>query len=104
MMTHKRRAPEHGSFVRLFTAHPGSVGETYLGHLRFAACFGASMIVGGLACMLHGLLPFCLTTSGSRRVRALYDVLSSHPVRRAVIERCPPEEAALAEAAFNWTI
>ncbi len=84
----------------LFTSHPESVGETYLGHLHFALRFGASMVVGGLACMLHGLLPFCLTTSGSRRVRALHTMLSAHPVRRAGI----PCQSHDADVAFNWTI
>ncbi len=86
----------------LFTAHPDAVGETYLGHLRFAARFGASMVVGGLACMIHGLLPFCLTTSGSRRVHALHAVLSRHPGRGAALARQGFEPAG--DVAFDWTI
>ena len=89
--------------ARLFTEHPRSVGETYLGHLRFAARFGTSMIVGGLACLLHGILPFCLTTSGSRRVRALHGVLSSHPARRVHSARWS-YDAAAGHDTFNWTI
>ena len=83
--------------LRLLTEHPAAMGETYLEHLRFAFGFGASMIAGGLACLVHGLLPFCFTTSGSRRVRALYGVLN-RPGPRAL-----PRQAAAAEE-FNWSI
>lgn len=59
--------------IRLFTDHPRSVGESYLEHLGFATTFGARMLAGGLACCLHGLLPFLFTTTGSRTVRVLYE-------------------------------
>ena len=57
--------------LRLFTEHPASVGETYFQHLRFASRTGATMVVGGLACFVHGLMPFLCTTTGSRTIRAL---------------------------------
>ena len=49
-----------------FTAHPASVGETYAQHLRFALRFGAKMTAGGLAAIVHSLLPFCFVTTASR--------------------------------------
>ena len=85
--------------IRLLTEHPASVGESYGGHMLFAFRFGGSMILGGLACLIHGLLPFCFTTSGSRRVRALHAMLGHS--RRQVRYSEPPREAA---EAFNWTI
>jgi hypothetical protein len=88
--------------IRCLTAHPASVGETYFGHLRFALWFGASMVSGGLACMVHGLLPFCLTTAGSRRVRVLHAVLERHPARRAMPRTA--DDTALGDAQFNWSI
>ena len=54
-----------------FTEHPGSVGESYTEHLRHAAGFGASMIGGGLACLVHAVLPFLFTHTGSTVVAAL---------------------------------
>jgi hypothetical protein len=54
-----------------FTEHPGSVGESYSEHLRHAAGFGASMIGGGLACLVHAILPFLFTHTGSTVVAAL---------------------------------
>lgn len=56
---------------RLFCEHPESVNETYFEHLMFATGFGVRMIVAGLACLAHGLLPFLFETTGSRCVRDL---------------------------------
>ncbi len=83
--------------MHFLTDHPASVGETYFGHLRFAMRFGTTMVMGGVACMVHGLLPFCLTTSGSRRVRALSEVLARHPGRR-------PVASEVGVDGFNWSI
>jgi hypothetical protein len=49
-----------------FTRHPHSVGETYWQHLRFAARFGGKMALGGLAALVHSMLPFCFVTTASR--------------------------------------
>jgi len=49
-----------------FTAHPASVGETYTQHLHFAFRFGAKMAAGGLAGLVHSILPFCFVTTASR--------------------------------------
>lgn len=54
-----------------FTAHPASVGETYGEHFRFALAFGARMTLGGLAAMLHAVLPFLFITAASRRLDEL---------------------------------
>ncbi|HLZ67871.1 MAG TPA: DUF6356 family protein [Aliidongia sp.] len=57
--------------LRLFTEHPASVGESYFEHLRFASRTGLTMVIGGCACFVHGLMPFLCTTTGSRTIRAL---------------------------------
>ena len=56
---------------RLFVEHPASVGETYLEHLRFATKIGTTMLRGGLATLVHGILPFLFVTTGSRLVFTL---------------------------------
>ena len=56
-----------------FRDHPASVGETYGEHLAHASGFGLRMIVGGFACILHGLLPFLFVKTGSRQVSVLHD-------------------------------
>jgi hypothetical protein len=49
-----------------FTAHPASVGETYLEHFRFAFRFGTRMLAGGVAATIHSVLPFLFVTTASR--------------------------------------
>jgi hypothetical protein len=57
--------------IELFREHPATIGETYGQHLGFAARTGAMMIVGGAACVIHGLFPFLFTSTGTRTIRAL---------------------------------
>ena len=56
---------------RWFTAHPATVGESYGEHLATATSFGGRMMLAGIACMLHGLLPFLFVRTGSRAVSEL---------------------------------
>lgn len=80
------------NLVRPFTDHPATVGETYWQHLGFAVRFGLRMIGGGLACVVHGMLPFAFVTRGSETVRALHGTLESkRPLRTA--PPCPPDAA-----------
>ena len=64
-----------------FTDHPRSVGETYAGHAAFACAYGAKMIAGGLAAVVHGLLPFAFQSTGSRITRELHDTLQRSAMR-----------------------
>ena len=49
-----------------FTAHPHNVNETYLEHLGFALRFGLKMTWGGVAAVVHALLPFLFVTTAGR--------------------------------------
>ena len=53
---------------RLFLDHPASVGESYAEHFGVASRFGIAMIGGGLAGLVHAVLPFAFKTTGSRTV------------------------------------
>lgn len=66
------------SIRTLFTCHPASVGETYFEHLRSASGFGFAMLVSGVACCIHGLLPFVFVTVGSNTVKQLYARMVVH--------------------------
>lgn len=66
---------------RLFSEHPRSVGETYLQHMGMAGRFGARMITAGAACLVHGLLPFLFTKTGSRAINELYRRMVTHRAR-----------------------
>ena len=60
---------------RLFTEHPHAVGETYAQHLLVAFGFGARMIAGGCACLVHGLLPFLFCRTASRTITELTEAM-----------------------------
>lgn len=55
-----------------FVAHPRHVGESYRAHAATAFRFGGAMIGGGIACIVHGLVPALFTTTGSATVRRLH--------------------------------
>lgn len=67
---------------RLFTEHPASVGETYVQHLGQASSFGSRMVVAGLCCLVHGLLPFLFVRTGSNAVTKLHDRMVVNRSRR----------------------
>ena len=73
--------PDHGSnatanssvgFAALFTAHPASVDESYLEHMRFAAGFSGKLALAAAAALVHALLPFLFEKTASTIVRGLY--------------------------------
>lgn len=56
----------------LFLDHPASVGESYLGHARFALGFAFWLILAGLAALVHAALPFAFKTTASTILRRLH--------------------------------
>jgi hypothetical protein len=64
-------------FDRLFLAHPRSVGESYAEHAATAARFGATMMIGGAACILHAFIPAIFPRAASDRVKRLYAQMKS---------------------------
>lgn len=72
------------SLQHLFNDHPATVGETYTEHLAAASGFGLRMILAGLACLVHGLLPFLFTRTGSDAIRELHTRMVTN--RRRVAE------------------
>jgi hypothetical protein len=61
------------NFTRVFTEHPASVGESYGEHLFRAVYFGSRMVFAGIACVVHGVLPFLFVRTGSRAIADLND-------------------------------
>lgn len=61
------------SLIRTFTEHPASVGESYTEHLFRAMYFGTRMMFAGIACVVHGVLPFLFVRTGSRAIAELND-------------------------------
>ena len=61
------------NLIRAFTDHPASVGESYGEHLLRAVYFGTRMVFAGIACLIHGVLPFLFVRTGSRAIAELND-------------------------------
>jgi Family of unknown function (DUF6356) len=59
------------NLIRAFSEHPASAGESYTEHLLRAACFGTRMVFAGIACLVHGVLPFLFVRTGSRAIAEL---------------------------------
>ncbi len=59
--------------LKSFREHPASVGETYRQHFSHATGFGVRMVLGGMACMIHGFLPFLFVKTGSKQISTLHD-------------------------------
>ena len=70
--------------IRPFTEHPASVGESYGEHMGKAVCFGSRMVLAGLACLVHGVLPFLFVRTGSRTINELNERMVLNR-RRAVL-------------------
>ena len=61
------------NLIRAFSEHPASVGESYTQHLFRAVYFGVRMVFAGIACLVHGVLPFLFVRTGSRAIAELND-------------------------------
>jgi hypothetical protein len=56
----------------LFLSHPESVGETYLQHQGVALSFAAELVMAGLACAVHAVIPALCTRTASRAIERLH--------------------------------
>jgi hypothetical protein len=72
-----------------FSQHPASVGETYAEHFQTAMSFSAGMIGGGLACLVHGFLPFLFEGTGSATIRDLHERMILHRSRLSNLTNGP---------------
>lgn len=72
---------------RLFLSHPRSVGESYWEHAATAGRFGATMVVGGAACIVHAVLPFLFVRTASDSVKRLYGQMLA---RQPAFQQRPP--------------
>ena len=61
--------------MSFLTDHLDEVGESYWEHMLKAAGFAVAMLVGGVACLVHALLPFLFVKTGSARIRHLHEVM-----------------------------
>ena len=62
-----------GRLLSLLKRHPAEQGETYGEHFRVAVSVGGPMVLAGLACLVHAILPFWFKTTASRILVVLTD-------------------------------
>jgi hypothetical protein len=76
--------------LRPFTDHPASAGETYSEHLLVATRFALRMILGGLACLVHALLPFLFERTASNCITELHQRMVARQRRPQSLAQLPP--------------
>ena len=59
-----------------FIKHPRTYGETYFEHFRYALKFGLTLILAGMACIIHSVFPWLFEYTGSNTVFNLTKKLS----------------------------
>lgn len=72
---------------KMFLSHPRTVGESYGEHFMVASGFGAKMVAGGIACMIHALVPAWFERAGSDTIKALYGKMMA---RQPAFAKRPP--------------
>ncbi len=72
--------------------HPATVGESYFEHMRQSSGFGVAMLAGGLACLVHALLPFLFLRTGSTIITKLHQRMV---VNRSRVATRAPETAGI---------
>lgn len=82
--------------AKYFTDHPRTVGESYGEHLATAAGFGIAMVSGGIACIVHSLVPALCEKTASGIVRDLYHRMEGR------VALAPPRPMTL--EALEWVI
>ena len=60
---------------RAFLDHPRSLGESYWQHHKRALGFGTAMIAGGIACVIHALVPALFERTASTTVLRLHEFM-----------------------------
>jgi len=78
----------------MFIDHPASVGETYFGHMAFAAWFSSRLFMAAFAALIHAFLPFMFKTTASRIIRELYERTHNRGGHSASTDRAIPAERA----------
>jgi hypothetical protein len=78
------------TLTKLFTQHPASVNESYWEHLFHAWSFSLRLLLAGLACLLHGLLPFLCVKTGSRAIHELHECMVENRVRNTPASQSEP--------------
>ena len=61
---------------KLLMEHPRDIGETYGEHAGHAVYIGLKMLGGGLACLVHAVLPGLFVRTASEAVDDIQNLMS----------------------------
>ena len=67
------------SLLHSSRSHLAEAGMDYIAHMGRASRIGGALIVAGVACLVHGLLPGLFTTKASRTVVKLHEEIQQAP-------------------------
>ena len=56
--------------------HLNEVNETYFQHMVIDIKIGLTMLVTGVICLIHGLIPGLFKKTGSNQIAKMYDMIS----------------------------
>ena len=56
--------------------HLNEVNETYFQHMQIAFKIGLTMLVTGVFCLIHGLIPSLFKKTGSNQIAKMYEMVS----------------------------
>ena len=56
--------------------HLNEVNETCFHHMRIAFKIGFTMLVTGVFCLIHGLIPGLYKKTGSNQIAKMYEMVS----------------------------
>ena len=56
--------------------HLNEVNETYFQHMWITFKIGFTMLVTGVFCLIHGLIPGLFKKTGSKQIAKMYEMVS----------------------------
>ena len=62
--------------IKYYQEHLNEVNETYLQHRWIAFKIGFTMLVTGVFCLIHGLVPGLFKKTGSNQISKMYEMVS----------------------------
>lgn len=65
------------ALLTAFVRHPQSVGESYGEHAMFAGRFGVTLLLAGMAALVHAVLPFAFEKTAGNMVIRLHDRIAN---------------------------
>ena len=66
---------------KMFRTHPAEAGETYMQHLWFTVSMSARFLLVSIILLIHGMLPFLFTHTGSRLVEKIHVIMKERAMK-----------------------